>query len=333
MQASITKNTFRGPIFIVGMPRSGTKLMRSLLNQHAKVSITLAESHFIPYFIKRFDNPPLFNNREHLHIFVDQFLQTTFFHTMRKAGYNLNKEDFINAVDYTSWSSIFEYILRDFGSKRGMMDVIWGDKTPGYINHMDLLKQLFPQAKFLHMIRDPRDYCLSVKKSWNKSIVRAAHRWKETVGKAREYGKHVSTDYMEVYYERLLEDPEKTMQAVSYFLGCEYDDRTTKLTEPSEDLGDAKGQARIVTDNTKKYLTQFAPYEVRRIEEIVCDVARSANYVLENDVHYRPLNPLNLKILELYDGLSSLKYHTARENGLSKGAKRFFIHYTKSSWR
>ncbi|PON10454.1 hypothetical protein C2W62_49975, partial [Candidatus Entotheonella serta] len=45
MHTTTEQKTFLGPVFIVGMPRSGTTLMRALLNQHPRVSLALTESH------------------------------------------------------------------------------------------------------------------------------------------------------------------------------------------------------------------------------------------------------------------------------------------------
>src|SRR5690606_34430729 len=55
---------------------------------------------------------------------------------------------------------------------------IVGDKTPEYITRVPLLAQLFPRAKFVHIMRDPRDYVVSIRKAWGKSLPRAAQRWK-----------------------------------------------------------------------------------------------------------------------------------------------------------
>ena len=275
---------FYGPVFIVGMPRSGTKLMRALLNQHPRINLTLAESHFIPYSLKKFGDPPPFRSREDLTPFMRGLQQTAFFSTMSKAGYTLDQSTFLQNVDYTTWSAIFEHVFRHFGSKRATIDTIWGDKTPGYINHMPLLKAVFPNAKFLHVIRDHRDYCLSVRKSFAKSVYRAAVRW-------------------------------------------------LNLASAPEDLGDAKGHSTILTNNKNKYLTQLSSQEIKRIEEIVCDVAKSVGYRLENNVVHRSLNSLTLRILKLHDGVASLIHHIKAERDLTKGVMRLFHHYTKSSWR
>jgi hypothetical protein len=306
MQQAHSENEFTGPVFIVGMARSGTKLMRALLNQHPQISITLAESKFIPYFIKKFGDPPPFKNEKFVHSFINEFTKTTFYRVMKDTGYNLDKNEFIHFVDHSSWSAIFEHILVSFGPKRGIKDMIWGDKTPAYVNHMPLLKHLFPKAKFIHMIRDPRDYCPSVRKSFGMHIYSAAQRWKETMNQAHSYGSYIHNDYIEVYYEKILEDPENTMKNICTFLTRKYSDKMVQLESSHEQRGDTRGKNGIVRNNFKKYQTQFSKKEITRIEEIVCQTAISMSYVLENNVVPKPLSSLNLTALKMHDGFVRL---------------------------
>jgi hypothetical protein len=332
-QEVLMPSGFCGPLFIVGMPRSGTKLIRALLNQHPAINLTLAESQFIPYFVYKFGNPPGFRGRADLEYFIRELQQTTFFLSMSKAGVSFEYGKFLQNVDYTKWSAIYEYVFRNFGAKGTTVGTIWGDKTPGYINHMPLLKELFSDAKFLHIVRDPRDYCLSVRKSFKKSIYRAAARWRQGVDCAHRFGAKLGQDYREVRYELLIEQPVSTMAQVSSFIGVGFDERIVHLASAPEDLGDAKGHGKIVTDNKGKYLTQLTAKEIKRIEEIVCDVAESVGYRLENQVAYRALNPFVLAILKVHDGVASLRHHVVAESGFAKGAKRLFNHYKRSSWR
>jgi hypothetical protein len=316
------------------MPRSGTKLIRALLNQHPSISITLAESHFIPYFVNKFGNPPQFKSKDDLYRLVKVFLNTSFFITMKKKhGYFLDIEDFINNVNYSSWGSIFEFLFKKFGSKRQDEDVIWGDKTPGYINHLPLLKDLFPSCRFIHMIRDPRDYCLSVRKSWGKNMYRAAYRWQEAVGRACIYGRALQQDYLEIHYEKLLDDPEKTMKSVAAFLECAYNNSMIKIGLSHEDVGETKGKYGIVKNNTQKYIAHLTQKEIRRIEEIVCKVSNILEYLVENNIKTRQLTKTQLAMYKIYDGFASINYHIQKENNLQKGLKYFINHYTKSSWR
>ena len=330
---SAEQNIFLGPVFIVGMPRSGTSLMRNLLNQHPRVSLSFTESHFIPHCMKVFGDPPSFKSRSDVERFIKRFHRTWFFQKTSERGITFTVDDLYQHANLESWASIFECILRRFSPNSDQIDTIWGDKTPGYINHMPLLARLYPQARFLHMIRDPRDYCLSARKSWGKSIYRAAHRWQATVTKARQIGKTLNEDYLEVTYESLLTDTEVVMKRVSAFLGCEYHPDMTQIGLSTEKRGSARGKYGIVKDNMNKYVENLSKAEIRRIEELVCNSIADLDYKVENDVRYRPLSKLELLGYKLYDGPPSFYHHIVMANSVAKGIKRFVNHYSTSSWR
>jgi len=80
------ENTFRGPLFVVGVSRSGTKLLRTLLNQHPKIGLPVVESKFIPHMVKRFGNPPAFATEEEFQQFYTELTQTKFFVRMKERG-------------------------------------------------------------------------------------------------------------------------------------------------------------------------------------------------------------------------------------------------------
>lgn len=304
------KGRFKGPLFIIGMPRSGTKLLRDLLNQNPQIGIPPAETHFIPYMINRFGNPPSFEKNDEFDRFYEELKKTTFYGWMEKYGLFLSKDYIDQVADRKSWSSIFESILRFYAPEERSEDFIWGDKSPTYLSHIKLLKEIFPEAKFLHIIRDPRDCCLSTKKTWGKSLYRTAEIWRRRLEKARKDGCRLREDYMEVFYETLIDDPKTVMWSICDFLGCEFIPQMTELKEPSENLGDTKGQAKIVPQNTKKYIVELLSSEIRRIEEIVYPVAKSLPYKLEYDVEFKPLSPLSSYILMFYDGLALIKFYS-----------------------
>ena len=303
MQRDHTNMTFSGPLYVIGMPRSGTKLMRALLNQHPQINITEAESKFIPSFVAKFGDPPRFEKANFANLLMKELSRTSFYRIMTSNGYKFDRDEFIQSVDHSSWSSIFQYILVSFGPKPITKDMIWGDKTPAYISYMPLLKHIFPQARFIHMIRDPRDFCLSFKKASGRNIYRAAQRWNDHVAQARAYGDTIQNDYMEVYYEELIDSPETIMKEVCHFLDCAYSDDILQLESSHEKGGDTKGQRGIISGNTKKFLTEFSEKQIRRIEEIVCQTAQSNNYILENHVTPRPVGAFSLAIYRIYDGV------------------------------
>ena len=146
-------NKFLGPLFIVGMHRSGTKLIRDLLNQHPRISIPTIESYCIPYLINQFGNPPKFEDDNEFQNFYDALTKTTFFSNMQSMGFTVSKAYLDkNIVDRRSWSEIFEVIFRFYIPQEENKDVIWGDKTPQYLSRLRFLKALYPQAKFILII-------------------------------------------------------------------------------------------------------------------------------------------------------------------------------------
>jgi hypothetical protein len=174
------------------------------------------------------------------------------------------------------------------------------------MSHMNLLKAIFPTARFLHIIRDPRDVCLSARKAWGTSLYRTASVWREQIETARSSGRQLGQDYSEVFYEFLLEDPEQVLRDVCDFLGCDFVPAMMTLEEPSEKVGDARGQTYIVRNNVQKYRTQLSPIQVRRIEQIACPMMRALGYEPEYEVKFRPLSPLTLRMLALSDMWATL---------------------------
>ena len=129
---------FTGPLFIIGMPRSGTKLLRELLNQNPMIGIPPAETDFIPYMIKHFGKFPNFEDDEEIDRFYEELKKTTFWSWMKKHGYTLSKEHIEKELDKKSWSSILEVILKLCAPPGREENFIWGDKSPTYICHMKL---------------------------------------------------------------------------------------------------------------------------------------------------------------------------------------------------
>jgi hypothetical protein len=327
----MNKTKFDGPVFIIGMPRSGKKLLRDLLNKNPRIGIPIHETGFIPHLVERFGNPPIFDDDQEFNQFYREFSQDPYFQQFKMKGRILTKDILDKAIVKTSWNSIFESINRYYAPDGRDENFIWGDKSPHYLNFMPLLKDIFPEARFLHCIRDPRDFSLSYKKAWGKSIYRAAESWRERMEKGLRDSHQLETDYKEVFYESLLDDPVRELIDICNFLDCEFISSMTELNRAPESLGDTRGQLRIVRDNRNKYLTQLTYAEVRRIEEIVFPVARNLGYKLENDVVFKSVDPLMLKILTISDGWASIKFHI-NEYGLLKGLSRLFHWHSRSSW-
>lgn len=321
---------FSGPLFIVGMSRSGTKLIRELLNQHPDVGIPVHETKFIPKFIQS-TRPQLTDKKESFIKFYKFYSNTNFAKNMQKEGQKLiSKEEVWRAWKSGSRKRVLEKICRYHAPEDVGNQFIWGDKSPKYVNNLLTLKSDFLEAKFLHIIRDPRDRCLSVKKTWGRSLYRSAQRWSDIMRKVHIKKKYLRDDYCEIKYSDLLQKTEDIMKEVSRFLHIEFKERTLRLDNSIENYGSTKKENKIVKDNVKKYKRQLSTQDIKRIEEIVCPVMEKMGFHMENDVSYRPLQEWELLLLKVYDYISVITFHI-KDKGILYGLDYIFgeIKYKK----
>jgi hypothetical protein len=110
----------------------------------------------------------------------------------------------------------------------------WGDKTPRYVLEIPKLAKLFPDARFIHLIRDGRNVALSYAEVpfGPKNITRAAALWAERVGAGCESGRVLPPGrYIEIRYEDLVEDPQGEARDICEFLSLEFDPGMLEYTE------------------------------------------------------------------------------------------------------
>ena len=104
----------------------------------------------------------------------------------------------------------------------------WGDKTPMYMRHLTLLERLFPDAQYVHLVRDGRDAAVSFLKmpkgtytrTWAHpdTVAEFARLWRTEVRAARALGSRVgATRYLEVRYEALVADPGEVVASICAF--------------------------------------------------------------------------------------------------------------------
>ncbi len=96
----------------------------------------------------------------------------------------------------------------------------WGDKTPIYVQHIETIHRLLPEARFIHIVRDGRDACLSWRQTWFRpgdDIQTLALHWRDWVLAGRRQGMRCPA-YMEVRYESLIADTPGTLESICRFV-------------------------------------------------------------------------------------------------------------------
>ena len=308
---------YNGPLFIIGMPRSGTKLVRSILNQHSNIRLTLVETEFLPYWVRtwhRFGDLSDWNN---FRKFYFDSIKLPYFIYMKDYGRLINCHDWYSRCKTFDVAGVFEALIK-YDTMVEKDSEIWGDKSPSYIRHTTLIKHLFPEAKFIHIIRDVRDYCLSVNYAWGKNMIRAAQRWADNIRQCRRESKAFNEDYLEILYEDLLSEPEIILKTICDFLGVDYEPDMLKLSQPTEYIGCAKGYIGIYSKNKKKYINQLDKRTRLKIESITVDLLRDLGYEVEFENEPIRVSSIKMKIYQILDGINTLRFYF-NERGLFDG--------------
>lgn len=313
------------PLFIIGMPRSGTKLVRAILSEHPVIFIPDIETEFLPRWVRRWDTFGRLADRKMFQRFYDRQLSIPYFVYMRERNKLISADTWFEACTGFTVADVFEALLRHDSGAGAQHDRLWGDKSPSYINHIPLLRTLYPNALFVHVIRDVRDHCLSIKQAWGKSMVRAAQRWVDGVEKARNDAKNCPRDYLEVTYERLTGSPEAEITRICQFLGLSFEPGMLELSVAPENLGSARGTRHVVSGAAGRYRTEMSRRTLLRIETIAADALRGLEYPVSVTGSSRRVGGLQMAIHQLWDGFQLVR-SAVRQRGL-KDSVRFHLRY------
>ncbi|HYW34314.1 MAG TPA: sulfotransferase [Balneolaceae bacterium] len=302
--------SFKGPLFIVGAGRSGTKLLRRFLNNHSSISLTIFETKFIPDFIAWEQK----KSRSQLSIdhYFSFLKDTTFYHRASRQK-PLDESLIKSNIPSNEPADFIENILKYYSVKFHNFDTfnyIWGDKSPLYLRHTDLLFGLYPSAKILHIIRDPRDVALSYRKTWGKSLSGTAEKWRSLMAQS---GNIRNPNYFELHYEDLIQAPEKILTNICDFLDIPYEPSMGELNKEVEKSSTSGQTNKILRNNFQKYKQALNSRQVQKIERITKKYLLLKGYSLENDnIDYKPLSSIQKDVLRITDFLSFI-YHLIKE--------------------
>jgi hypothetical protein len=226
---------------IIGAPRSGTTLLRFILDSHPELAIP-PETGFLAL------GPQFAIQGAALR---EEFFRAVINFPPDAPGW----QDF-QIPEQIFWAKLME--INPFKVSEGYRAFYrlyasrfpkprWGDKTPIYCYHMEAIEAVLPEAYFIHIIRDGRDVSLSLRQMWFSpgwEIETQANHWSNFVLSARRQGAHCS-HYMEVHYEQLILNTRATVRRVCGFLDLEYDDAMLSYYERTpQRLQEHEGRSR-----------------------------------------------------------------------------------------
>ncbi|MDQ3729490.1 MAG: sulfotransferase [Actinomycetota bacterium] len=219
--------------FVVGVGRSGTTLLRLMLDTHTELAIP-PETHFLGSLLEA-SGRVRFTPKLALEAIVEDPRR-------RWNDFNLDPDELqsrFEALPHFNASDALRAFYELYAEKQGKSR--WGDKTPTYVKTMRRIKRVLPEASFVHVVRDGRDVTLSNNKRRAERghrdpvpAARAARQWRNRISKARADGPKLG-EYFEIRYEDLVIETESTLRRVCDFIDLEFEPRMLRYHETAED--------------------------------------------------------------------------------------------------
>jgi hypothetical protein len=275
-----------GPFpFVVGCGRSGTTLVRAMLDAHPAIAVP-DESYFPAWFGRhreRYERPEGFA----LEVFLADLTAHESF-----ARWGLDAAEVRAALAQAAPTTFADAVRAYYLTyARAHAKPRYADKTPIFALHINLLAGIFPEAVFVHIVRDVRAVVLSrVEAAWGtKRIEFEALQWKSHIARARAQGRALPADrYREFHYEQLLDDPEAVARSLCSFARLDFDPvmlryhehalpMVAAMTHPEEH----RNLLRPPTKGLRDWRQELTTDQVQLVEQLTGTTMESFGYTRE----------------------------------------------------
>ncbi len=271
----------KGPIFLGGFQRSGTTLLRYILDSHPNIACGPETVTLIP------------DVRKHVEalLYNDRFSESL-------KNFQLSTEDVYRIFGREPIENFFSKYLAKQNKQR------MASKTPTNCLHFDFLGRLFPDAKFIHVIRDGRNCVCSLDKvpwfgntlSSTASFDLATTRWAKWTEEGMRQGAELGDRYLEVRYEELVLFPEKEIARILQFLQEPWDDSVLKhnereyVHEVAVDEKNKSGAARPIEARPQDtWRKKMSEKQQRRFSEIAGELLYKLKYETPDELPHGSL--------------------------------------------
>jgi hypothetical protein len=251
-------------IFIIGCQRSGTTLLRMILDAHPQIC-SGEETGFLQ------DLEHMTGNRWH-HL----------------ATYGFTRKAVLQEI-----KDFYLKFQHELCSKTGK--TIWIDKTPYYYDQISFIRELFPEAKFIFIYRDGRDVAASCREKWGKiGFYKCIREWKRSFKIIENLEGENTNDIYKLKYEDLVTNPRLHLQELLSFLNIAWDDALLNHSDYSHLTSDTYGFERpLQAINTNSLQTWKKRLNIR--EKFIVKFALRSYLEQKN---YIKKSRMNMKLAE-----------------------------------
>lgn len=268
------------PLLIMGSPRSGTTFMAHMVNRFFDIHISRDNGTLLRFHRMLPQYEPLAED-VNLKRLIRDLYQDHFFNTrLVKRGLNLTEAELFNRIGTRTYGGLIEAIFSSTAATHAKR--AWGYKRASFGrfqgHHID---ELFPRAKFVHIIRDARDVVLSMRNTPKVLLERSWHfaaaDWVSHVETGRRIGRELGPGrYLEIRYEHLMSDPVAVLSQVMLFAGPG-PERDRRLAQIRQEIG-----ALVKSGNSEKWRRMMPAAALKTVERVAGPLLMELGYPVVN---------------------------------------------------
>ena len=286
----------QGPVFVAGLERSGTSLLYALLASHPNIAMT-RRTNLWTYFYNQYGD---LADPRNLDRCIDLMMRYKRLVKLNPDAPRLRREFLEGEPTYGRLFALLEQHYADHVGKPR-----WGDKSLNTERYADPIFAAYPEARIIHMMRDPRDRYASSQTRWKVRRGGAGAGTAEWLSSARLAERNRSRypdRYRILRYETLAAHPERTMREICVFIGEDFspDMLAMQGARRFRDLGSnssygAREAGVISTDSIGRFRSVLSGRQIAFIQAVAGREMRELNYEAEPlDLTYRDRLPFVL---------------------------------------
>lgn len=273
----------RAPVFVLGSPRSGTTLLYDMLLSAGGFAVYLAESNVFNLLIPRFGNLSSRANRMRL---MDAWLNSKLY---RASGLDAGHMRRRVVEDCRNGGDFLRIVMGELCAQQGVPR--WAENSPEGMLYLSTIRQLIPDALYVHIIRDGRDVATSLGKlryvrafPWEErhSLTGCGLYWEWIVQQGRRFGRSAGGAYLEVHFEDLLARPQETLADVGRFIDHRLDYEVIQrvaygsVSKPNTSFRAEPPHAGF--NPVGRWKKSFSPGQLLRFERLVGKTLQETGY-------------------------------------------------------
>jgi len=221
------------PVFMFGFERSGTTLLSMMVGAHPRIAVPLSVTGLWYRYGSRLDAYNQLAETADLERMIDDLLREE---RIRLWDVELDRETLLEELGTGSYGAVISRFHQAYANAKGKP--CWANLDIATLDHMDQANQWFPEARFVHIVRDGRDVALSHRTMpyGASNTLDCAERWVHRVDSNLKMGRILGPErYHVVRFEDLVLESEATLEGLCDFIGIDYSDRMLEYGQMVEE--------------------------------------------------------------------------------------------------